>query len=330
MIKVIVFLFASVFVINVSAQEKSICKNMDFNGYTQFRFTSNFNDVNSFAMRRIKLWIKSSPNFDEHWGYKVQTTITSLQDEKFLLQDALVSYQQGAFKINMGQFKPGYSLQRFQSDYSIPLTERSAVINTLIPNGTLGVRDIGVEGNYTNPNKTIETWLGVFNGYGIKEYRFDNSGIMLTHKTALHLLNNRSSTGYSAMYRKTDNLQLKSILPDSVYFSGNDVRFNLFTQYRVGKFQIQAEYLWASLDKKIADGYYILASLNLGKNQWVASWNKYNDLIESTDDSPIAHLGYNYLINQDKLKIMFDNGVQISSGSLKNYFATIQLQIFFN
>jgi len=61
----------------------------------------------------------------------------------------------------------------------------------------------------------------------------------------------------------------------------------------------------------------------------VASWNQYNDLIESTDNSPIIPLGYNYLLNGQKLKLMLDNEVQLSSGKLRNYFATLQLQLFF-
>lgn len=311
------------------AQEQN-AKKVEWNGYAQLRFTSNFDDVNSFALRRMKLWMNSAPVFDEHWGFHVQTTITSYQNEKFFLQDVMAFYKQGQFRVNVGQFIPEYSLQRFQPDYEIPLTERANVINALIPNGTLGVRDIGVEGNYTSPNKTVETWLGIFNGNGIKEYRLNNSGILVIHKTAFHLFNKQFTTGYSAMYRKADQLQLVSVIPDSVKFSGNDFRYNLFAQYESKKNQIQAEFLWAALANKIANGYYILAALNLGKNQLVASWNQYNDLIESTDNSPIVHLAYNYLVNGDKLKIMFDNGVQISNGSLKNYFATIQLQIFFN
>jgi hypothetical protein len=311
------------------AQEQHAQK-VEWNGYAQLRFTSNFSDVNSFSMRRMKLWVNSAPGFSEHWGFHVQTTITSLQNEKFFLQDVMAFYKQGQFRVNMGQFVPEYSLQRFQPDYEIPLTERANVINALIPNGTLGVRDIGIEGKYTSPNKNVETWLGIFNGNGIKEYRLNNSGILVTHKTAFHLFNEQFTTGYSAIYRKADQLQLVAILPDSVKFSGNDFRYNLFAQYQSKKIQIQAEYLWADLDNKIADGYYILAALNLGKNQLVTSWNQYNDLIESTDNSPIVHLAYNYLVNGDKLKIMFDNGVQISNGSLKNYFATIQLQISFN
>jgi hypothetical protein len=125
-------------------------------------------------------------------------------------------------------------------------------------------------------------------------------------------------------------LQLKSVLPDSVLFSGNDFRYNIFAQFHTKKFVLQAEYLRAKLNENIADGYYVLATLNLSKNQFSASWNNYNDLIESTDNSPLVHFGYNRLINGDKLKIMVDNGALLSSGTLKNYYLTIQLQLFFN
>ena len=303
---------------------------VQWNGYTQLRFTTNFNDVNSFAMRRMKLWINSAPGFNEHWGFKVQTTISSNQNEKFVLQDILAFYKQGQFRINMGQFAPHFSLQFFQSDYKIPLTERADVINTLIPDGTLGTRDIGTEVNYSTKNNHFQAWLGAFNGYGIKEYRLDNSGILLTQKTAFNLLDNHLYTGYSVMYRKADQIKLSKILPDSVSYSGNDFRYNLFARYQSKKFQLQAEYIQANLEGKLASGYYILAALTLDKSQLVTSWNQYNDKIESTDDSPVIHLGYNYLVNGDKLKIMFDNGIQMNAGKLENYFCTLQLQLFFN
>ncbi len=301
-----------------------------WNGYSQLRFTSNFADVNSFAMRRMKLWINSAPNFDKHWGFKVQTTITSFQNEKFLLQDVKGFYRWNQFKLNFGQFVPHYSLQRFQHDYNISLTERAAVINSLIPDGTLGVRDIGVEGNWQNKNKTMELWLGVFNGNGIKEYRLDYSGIMLTHKTNLYVFSRHFLSGYSIMYRKADKLQLLKIRPEETRFSGNDFRYNLFAKLQVKNFEIQSEYLRANLNGKIADGYYILETLNFGKNQLITSFNKYNDLMESTNDAPVIHFAYNYLFNQDKLKIMLDNEVQINEGQFQNYFSALQFQIFFN
>ena len=313
----------------ISAQDKELPK-VVWNGYTQLRFSSNFEDVNSFALRRMKLLVNSGSGFNPHWGFHLQTTFTSFQDEKFFLQDVLAFYKQGQFRINMGQFKPHYSLQRFQSDFEMPLTERADVINALIPNGTLGVRDIGVEGQFSANDKRIQSWFGIFNGYGIKEYNPDNQGIMLTHKTQLVFFQKYLKMGYSFTYRKADQLKIMNVLPDTVTFSGNDTRFNLFAQYHAKNFQIQAEYLWASLNQQIADGCYVLAQYNINKNQISASWNQYKDLISTTSDAPIVQLGYNYAIKGDKLKLMLDNGFQIDKGRVSHYLTTIQIQLFFN
>ena len=326
---ILILLFAFTTTVGI-AQENAKPKSVVWNGYSQLRFTSNFNDVNSFAMRRMKLWLHSTPNFNEHWGFKVQTTLTSLQTEEFVLQDVEAIYRDKQFKINIGQFVPQFSLQRFQSDAIVPLTEREMVIKKLIPNGTLGGRDIGVQGNFQSHDKKLETWVGVFNGYGIKEYRFDNSGILLTHKTAVHVFHNQLTAGYSLMYRKADKLKLSAVLPDSVSFSGNDFRENVFALYQTQKFSVQGEYLWASLNGKVADGYYLLAKMNLGKEQLVASWSQYSDLIDNTADSPIVHVGFNHLFDSDKLKIMLDNEFQIDAGNIQDYFSVVQFQLFFN
>ena len=329
MMKRTITLILLVFELLAQAQTKFPNSPVQWNAYTQLRFSSNFKDVNSFAMRRMKLWIKSSEDFDLHWGFKVQTTITSYQNEKFLLQDVLVNYRTGKFKFTFGQFVPHYSLQRFQPDFKIPLTERAAVINALIPSGTLGVRDIGAEVKFTAKNKVLEAWFGIFNGYGIKEYRLNNQGIMLTQKTKATFIQGHLSAGYSLMYRKADQLKIPFVLPDSVTFSGDDLRFNLFAEYQGGDFHIQAEYLWASLNKQIAKGWYVLTQYNINKNQISASWNQYNDLINTTRDAPVVQLGYNYAFKGDKLKLMLDNGFRIDHGTISHYLTTIQVQLFF-
>jgi hypothetical protein len=323
-----ILLFLSCLII--SADDKTGKVPVTWNGYSQLRFTSNFSEVNTFAMRRMKLWINSAPGFNDHWGFHLQTTISSKQNEMFNLQDVLVYYKTGRFRFNMGQFVPHYSLQRFQHDYTIPLTERSEVINNLIPNGTLGVRDIGIEANYTTPNERVKAWIGVFNGYGIKDYRYQNSGILLTQKTECNVFDQHFRTGYSAMYRRADQIRLLKILPDSVSYSGNDVRLNLFALYRTKRVQLQKEYLMANLNGKMADGWYLLADVNFGENQVVASLNTYNDLITETDNFPEVHLGYNHKIHGENLKVMLDNRMNLTEGKLKNYFVTLQLQLFFN
>ncbi|MCD6090253.1 MAG: hypothetical protein J7J72_02020 [Bacteroidales bacterium] len=125
-------------------------KKVEWHGYSQLRLTSNLSDIHSFALRRLKFWLKSDPAFDKHWGFKVQTTLSSSKAEKFILQDVEGFYKRKQFRLNFGQFVPHYSLQRFQHDYSLAFAERFSAINTLIPNGTLGVRDIGIEGNWRN------------------------------------------------------------------------------------------------------------------------------------------------------------------------------------
>ncbi|PJF33474.1 MAG: hypothetical protein CUN57_02070, partial [Phototrophicales bacterium] len=118
--------------------------------------------------------------------------------------------------------------------------------------------------------------------------------------------------------------------PDTVLFSGDDIRFNLLAKWQTGRFNIQGEYLSARLDNDRADGWYILTSYNLGKSQLVGSFNRYNDLISTSSDDPVIHLGYNYLAKGDKLKFMIDNGAAVADGGLNNYFVTLQVQMFFN
>lgn len=316
------------FSLSLHAQQTHSRDKITWHGYTQLRFTTNFDNASNFSMQRLKFWIQSTPDFNQHWGFKVQTTLSGNKTEQFFLQDVFVFYRFSQFKLELGQFVPEYSLQRFQPDYVVPLTSRATVINTLIPNGTLGVRDLGAQLGWQSSNHKIKSWLGMFNGYGIKEYRTNNSGFMVTNKTQFQLASH-FKTGYSVMFRKASLLKFKNILPDSVAYSGNDFRYNLFAEFQTKALQIQAEYLAAFLNHSRAEGYYILAAYTLSKNQFVASWNQYNDLINSTKNVPEIHLGYNYLFNKNKIKLMADNGFQIVNHSIKNYMLTFQFQFFF-
>ncbi len=314
----------------ISAQENKFAKNIDFDGYVQIRGISNFDDYTSFSVRRLKLWIKSKPEFSKHWSYKIQTTFSSFAQEKFFLQDVKIGYKTGLFSFDIGQFVPQYSLQRFQHDYLMAPVERTKPINILIPDGTLGVRDLGVQINFISENKLFETHLGLFNGYGIKEYRFNNKGYMITHKSVFNIaLNNiKVKLGYSLQYRYAENLQMRFIFPDTVLFTGNDFRYNLFAMYKSKLFEIQAEYLTANFDGRKASGYYILSAINLNKNQIVLSYETFNDLINETADKPYCRIGYNYLINDYKIKLSFDNYFQLTNKGVSNYMASLQLQIF--
>ena len=204
-------------------------------------------------------------------------------------------------------------------------------INALIPDGTLGVRDIGLQLNYKGKNNLFETHLGLFNGYGIKEYRFDNQGYMLTHKLEVnfHIHKNLFKIGYSLQYRYAKKLKIPKVLPDSIFYTGKDLRYNFFAMYQSNAFEVQAEYLNAEFKGEQAKGYYLLSAINIGKSQFVLSVEDYKDLIESTENKPYYRIGYNYLINKYKLRLSIDNYFQIDESKFKNYLLSLQIQIFF-
>ena len=313
------------------SQESQTGGKVKGNGYIQLRATTNLKDNTSAMVRRLKFWMKSPDEFSQHWSYKVQVLFSSWKQERLFLQDAKVNYKTGLFSFDIGQFVPAYSLQWTQPDFLIPALERAKVVNALHTDGSLGVRDIGLQVNFHSKNNLLETHLGLFNGYGIKEYRFNHNGFMMSHKTAYNLFFNKKKVqfGYSVQYRKADNMKIPKVLPDSVYYSGNDYRYNLFVRYESRQFRLQAEYLTVYLNDDFAYGYYILSSYNWKKNQIVASYEFYKDLIKE-NKNPNYRIGYNYLIKKNKIKVFLDNYFQVIDGKIENYNAGIQLQLFFN
>ncbi len=316
--------------LNFSFAQNQAVLQPQFNGYMQLRAYSDFGNYYNFSLRRLKLWVKSKPDSISHWAYKVQVVTSSLKNEVFVLEDVKATYHNKNFSINFGQFVPQFSLERFQSDYKLPVLERADVIKRLIPNGTLGVRDIGIEIGWHNNAKNLSSYLGIFNGYGIKQFRLENQGFLLTHKTqlALPLAQFSVKTGYSLQYRQAKNLQLPKILPDTVLFTGKDMRFNLFFMVKSQNLLFQSEYIRAFLNEKTAWGYYFLAAYSIKKSQFVASYGTYHDLIGSTTDLPNFRFGYNYLIKGNKIKLSFDNYFELSNFSPHNYQASVQLQVF--
>ena len=84
MIRNAIFVVLMIFMAKVGiAQQNGFGKNIDFNGYIQIRGTSNFDDYTGISVRRLKLWVKSTPEFSKHWSYKIQTTFSSFLQEKF-------------------------------------------------------------------------------------------------------------------------------------------------------------------------------------------------------------------------------------------------------
>jgi len=307
---------------------------VEWHSYVQLWSNTNFNRSYTMALRRLKFWMGSGPAFSEHWSFKVQALFTSLGHEKFFLQDVFGQYrnESGVSSIRFGQFIPKFSLQRFQPDYLIPSVERAAVINVGIPDGTLGARDMGFQYTLKAAQKHLEVNFGLFNGYGIKQYRINYSGYMLTHNLSYTIkkANNSWNFGYSLMYRKAEDLQLKHILPDSVLFTGNDFRCDVYAMFNSKHFDMQGEYLNGWLNGNRFDGYYALATGKINKkNEVYLSYDKYSDLISTTTNNPWYIAGYNYLIKGHDMMLTLDTRFRKDNGVLKNM-TSFQFQLFFH
>ncbi len=303
----------------------------EWNGYGQIRASSNLINNYNISVKRLKLWVKSTPEFSEHWSYKIQAVMSSSHINKFTLEDVKFNYKIKNFSFDFGQLVPEYSLERFESDYKLPVLDRAIVIDRLIPNGTLGVRDVGVQANYATKNDFFRTHAGVFNGYGVNNYNIDNQGVMLTNKSNVNFVFNKNNLnlGYSLQYRKANNLQIPKVLEDTIAFSGTDFRYNFFLELTTQHFDFQTEYLNALIDSQTADGWYARISYIINKHQFVFAYSDYNDLISSTNDEAYYRIGYNYMINNYKMKIFTDYYFQFYNNKIQNNIASVQLQIFF-
>jgi len=244
----------------------------EFNGYVQLRSQASIRDY-SFYLRRLKLWVKSDSVLSSAWGYKIQTTISSKQGEKFFLQDVYLTYKYKNLKLKIGQLVPRYGLQRFQHDYVLDILERSPAVNYLIPDGTLGVRDLGAQIKYNYG--AFDLWFGYFAGRGIDYSVLQYGDYLITNSMQLKAHNVK--LGCSVALRHATNLNIPVLLPDSVSFSGYDRRADLFFFYKLPSFEFGAEYLYASLNQQIFSGYYLYSSLLFSEYSLSAIYSEYFD-----------------------------------------------------
>lgn len=108
---------------------------INWNGYVQTRFSSDFDKSSEFMIRRAKLWVYGTVSNADFISYKIQLVYRSFKDESLMFQDAYADIRLKSFgEIRVGRFVPDFMLQRMQPDYEIPVLERSTVVNSLIHN----------------------------------------------------------------------------------------------------------------------------------------------------------------------------------------------------
>lgn len=311
----------------LSAQQK-----VSWNGYLQYRFTDNYLDETNFSVRRAKFWVEGLfPTDEGNWSYKLQAIFHQQVKFQFLLQDVFINYRIRNFEVTAGQFVPYFSLQRKQSDYAIPLNERTNVINALVPGAETMARDIGIELKLEIRNTGFLTF-GFFNGNGANNVSNQRNFLYVNH-AGLKLINcsdTKLELGYSLSYRDAHELQFSKIFGNNFSFTGKDFRFGIEGKLNVGRFELQSEYIEAHPGSQRVYGYYALADYMVtSKNLVALSIDQLNDLNSSTIDNPWYTIGYSYLLKGDDIKFTLNNRFQFTSEKT-NSITTLQFQYFFN
>jgi phosphate-selective porin len=303
---------------------------VDWNGYLQYRFTDNYLDQTAFSVRRAKLWLNGTLPEDAHsWNYKVQAMFHQQAQFNFLLQDVFVNYKTNGFEITAGQFVPDFSLQRKQPDYVIPLVERAAVVNALVPAAETMARDIGVEVKASGNPGSIS--FGFFNGNGANSLS-NKRNFLLVHRSTVSLLKADAilQLGYNLSYRHATTLQCAKMLGPGISFSGNDFRFGFEGRFVLSGIEIQSEYIEAHLGSTKASGFYALADyLIMREHRVTVSIEKLKDLNPATQDDPWYIVAYSYLIKEDQIKLSLENRFQPTAGKT-NVLTILQMQYFFH
>lgn len=299
-------------------------------GYAQVRFTEG-SGVQGFSVRRAKLWIAGPAPVGEHLYFKVQGLFRPRVSGAFVLQDVYAEYRWRLGSVRAGQLVPDFSLQRHQPDFEIPLVERAAIINMLIPSATTLARDIGAQVTLGS-RRSWHASLGLFNGNGANHLANEDKKFLATGRatyTAALASTVAWEFGASAAYRRSDGIDLSKILGDSQPFAGTDFRWGIETHVSSRRWEIQAEYLEARLGNDVARGYYAVADLMVSnRNQIVASTELIHVPNPGIRGDSWYSLGLNHYISGHRAKLMIDGRAQFADQAT-DYIATVQFQLMF-
>ena len=242
--------------------------------YAQVRYTSSDDRGDYLSLRRLKLFGQGPVSGD--WTYFLQFLYKdgnrSLTDDRIVMQEANVSNPMEFGRLTLGQFKPPFGMERFTSDYLLPLIDRSQPTDRLIPNGNLGIsfaraRGAQIERKIGNAARCA---MGVFDGNGANE-PFEGNGPLVVGRLLYESAAKRSSRFHcevAVSWRKDHSIdflgQLPGAPPSYAHFSGKDIRQDIAVAYDTGNNAFRAEYIAAQYNSDRygvpsidARGYYL-------------------------------------------------------------------------
>lgn len=245
---------------------------LQWHGYAQLRY-GRTDPASGFSVRRAKVWMKGRVPQVAGLSFKVQAIFRNGSSGALVLQDVFAEYRRRMVAVRAGQFVPSFSLQRSQPDYLIPLVERAAVVEALIPGSRTMGRDIGVQGTLASPSGSARLTAGLFNGVGANRTPAGEGDLLATGRVVLkHDLGSdvRGSLGASLAWRRTRGTDVGVLSTEGASFAGRDVRWGVDGRVAGARWALQGEYLRADLDGEISSGYYALGDVALTSRDEVA------------------------------------------------------------
>jgi len=304
---------------------------VDWHGYAQVRATEG-SDISSFSIRRTKLWIEGPGPLDKHLHFKVQGLFRTADADAFVLQDVYAEYRWKFGAVRVGQMVPDFALQRHQPDYDIPLVERAAVINVLLPSATTMARDIGAQATLGPAVGRWHASVGVFNGNGANHLRNEDKRFLATGRATytVHLPSDVAwEAGVSAAFRRTGGIDFGGILGDGPLYAGADTRWGVESRISGARWEVQGEFLRAVFDSASASGWYALGAYDITARDEIAVSTERLRLPNTTvARDPWYIVGFSHDIVQEKAKVMFDGRAQ-REDSRTNWSVSAQFQLFF-
>lgn len=237
---------------------------LQWHGYAQMRY-AHADPASGLTLRRAKLWLRGPVPGLERLSVKVQGIFRGADGGALVLQDLFADYGGPRVGIRVGQFVPAFSLQRLQPDFSVPLIERSAVVETLIPGARTMGRDRGLELHLV-PDTHVSLAAGIFDGSGTSGHPSGAGDLLATGRLrfAAGLPHGAvAAVGGSVAWRRTDGVDVGVLNSAEAIFSGRDVRWGIDARVAGTGWEIQGEYLHADLGGQNSHGYYVLGDLAL-------------------------------------------------------------------
>jgi len=296
----------------------------DWQSYFQVRYTETEDQGDYLSLRRLKLFGQGPISGD--WTYYLQflykANNKSQTDDRVVMQEANASTAVKSGKWTVGQFKPPFGMERFTSDYLLPLIDRSQPTDRLIPNGSLGISFARARGaQFERRVGAARCAVGVFDGNGANE-PFDGNGPLIVGRFIYEPRSavRRFHSEVALSWRKDHDIDFLGQLPGApsgyANFSGKDVRQNLAVAYDAGAESIRAEYFAAQYrsDKRglpsiDAQGYYLQWAHTMSKKWSTAVRCETMDpdgSVTNSKDASWVTIGATYYIDSDYQKIQFN------------------------